>query len=103
MNAKWIVLGALVAIGAAAMSGCGWNATVKKTIGKPAEVNVGISGTFPAAIRAMAMQTAAVTADTLYIDTTGWPGSSTGISRCVPSDGKVPLGIAATIGAFGLS
>jgi len=71
MNAKRIVLGALVVIGAAAMTGCGWNATVKKTIGKPAEIDVGISGTFPAAIRAMAMQTAAVTADTLYIDTTG--------------------------------
>ena len=53
------------------MTGCGWNVGVKKTMGKPVEIDAGISGQFPAAIKAMAMRGAAVTADTLYIDTSG--------------------------------
>jgi len=71
MNAKRIVFGALVVITAAAMTGCGWSVNVKKTMGKPVEIDAGISGQFPAAIRAMTMRGAAVTADTLYIDTSG--------------------------------
>lgn len=71
MNAKRIALLVLVVFSTAAIAACSWSVTGKKTMGKPAEIDINISGTFPAALRAMGMQTAAVTVNDLYIETAG--------------------------------
>jgi hypothetical protein len=70
MKAKRIALLALIVFSTAGIAGCNWSVTGKKTMGKPAEIDVTISGQFPA-LKAMGMQTAAVTVNDLYIETAG--------------------------------
>lgn len=53
------------------MTGCNWSVSVKKKMGQPVEVDGTISGTFPAAVRAMSMRMVTLSPTTLYIDTTG--------------------------------